>query len=105
MSERNFVEYAAEHLRRVAEDKDTTAIVVTVDGKGLVSQVLHPRALHLVQAARSLLSQAKDLLDEADLSEDPDADYLLQDVVDALDVLPGGDEDEDVDAETAPDDE
>jgi hypothetical protein len=84
------------HLGRALADADQTVIVASVDATGLVCQTRTVRTRDLVAAARSLLSQASDLLDDAGdeaTGEEMDEDdaELLDQVTAALAELPDDD--------------
>lgn len=65
------------HLARAMTNEDWTVILVTVDGKaGLVSQTRCFRTADLIAAARCLLEQARDRLDDEG-ADDPE-DYALR---------------------------
>ena len=88
------------HLKRALEEPGESIILITLDGRGgLCAQTRCERPADLVQAARTLLSQAEDILDSRSMTVDEQDgdDDLLEAVRSALEELPDPDADEDTD--------
>lgn len=75
-------------LNAYRADPEAMVIVAGLTATGMACHVTRPQPLLLVHAARSLLEQAKDLLEDNPEEADAAGAILLDEVADALTILP-----------------